>query len=204
MAEESAQQLRHARPRGPLSNWVPLGVTAAVVVVLTGGWALVNAGLPATEELSEGRTMTLGSGEVYEASVTFDDGWEINTGSSSLGQQFLFTKGPVNLHMSVVNPTEKANAPELWEGMRDIVRVSDASAALGEPKPVTSESGAEGLTGDLHIQQHTGSATVYPSPGGDFAVEAQAVGADASPAELADAENLVQSIRFNRPSGGTS
>lgn len=203
MTEDSAQ-LRHARPQGPRSNWVPLGIAAAVVVVLTGGWALVNAGLPATEELPEGRTMTLGSGENYEASVTFDDGWEINTGSSSLGQQLLFKKGPVNFQVSVVNPPEKTTAPELWEGMRDIVRVGDASAALGEPKPVTSESGAEGLTGDLHMGQHLGSATVFPSPGGDFAVETQAIGAKAGPAELADAEKLVQSIRFSRSSGGTS
>lgn len=204
MAEESAQQLRHARPRGPRSNWVPLGVAAAVVAVLTGGWALVNAGLPQAEQLTEGQTMTLGSSEGYEASITFDDGWELNTGSSSLGQQFLFTKGPVKLQVSMVDPPERTTAPELWEGMRDIVRVGDASATLSDPKPVTSDSGAEGLTGDLNTRQHTGTAAVFPSPNGAFAVEAQAIGADASQTDLADAEKLVQSIRFNRASGGTS
>ncbi|WP_026116420.1 hypothetical protein [Nocardiopsis valliformis] len=203
MAEESAQ-LRHARPRGPRSNWFPLGVTAVVVAVLTGGWALVNSALPKTEEIAEGQSMMLGSSETHEASVTFDDGWELDAGSSSQGQQYLFTKGPVNLIVSVVQPVESATASELWEGMRDIVRVSDASAALGEPKPITSESGAEGLTGDMHIRQHTGSATVFPAPREDFAVEAQVFGANASQTELADAEKLLQSLRFDRSSGGTS
>ena len=203
MAEESTG-LRHARPRGPRSNWFPLGIVTLVVAVLTGGWALVNSALPETEELDRGQSMTLGSSETHQASVTFDDGWELDTGSSSQGQQYLFTKGPVNLIVSVVRPVDRATAAELWEGMRDIVRVSDASAALGEPKPVTSESGAEGLTGDMHIRQHTGSATVFPAPRGDFVVEAQAFGADASQTELADAEKLLQSLRFERSSGGTS
>jgi hypothetical protein len=181
-----------------------LGVTALLVAVLTGGWTLVNSALPKTEELAQGQSMTLGSGGTHEASVTFDDGWSLDTGSSAQGQQYLFTKGPVNLMVSVVQPVENATATELWEGMRDIVRVSDASAALGEPKPITSESGAEGLTGDMHIRQHTGSATVFPAPRGDFAVEAQAFGVDAGQTELADAEKLLQSLRFDRSSGGTS
>lgn len=204
MAEESARRLRHARPQGPRSNWVPLGVVAAVVAVLTGGWALVNAGLPESEQLTEGQSMTLGSGEGYEASITFDDGWELKTGSSSQDQQLLLAKGPVNLQVSTVEPSERTTAPELWEGMRDTVRVGDASATLSDPKPATSDSGAEGLTGDLNMQQHTGSATVFPSPNGGFAVEAQAIGADASQTDLADAEQLIQSIRFDRDSGDTS
>lgn len=203
MAQESAG-LRHARPRGPRSNWFPLGVAAILVALLTGGWALLNSALPASEALSEGRAMTLGSEGGYEASMTFDDGWEVDTGSSSLGQQFLFTKGEVTLYVSVVTPPGAAKAPELWEGMRDIVRVSDASASLGEPRPITSEGGVEGLTGDLHIHQHTGVATVFPAPGGYFAVETQATGANASQTDLADAEKVVQTLRFNRSAGGTS
>ncbi len=203
MAEQGAQ-LRHARSRGPRSNWVPLGVAAAVVAVLTAGWALVNAGLPQTEDLAAGQNITLGSGDGYEASMSVDDGWELDTGSSAQGERYVLTKGPVNLQVRVVTPVARASATELWEGMREIVRVGDASAALGEPKPVTSEGGAEGLTGDLHVQQRTGTATVFPSPGGDFAVQTQAIGADATPAELADAEQLVQSIRFNQATGGNS
>ena len=203
MAEESAQ-LRHARSRGPRSNWVPLGVAAAVVAVLTGGWALLNASLPRTEDLAAGQSITLGSGQAHEASMSFDDDWELNTGSSTQGERYVFSKGSMNLQVSVVTPLTRATATELWEGMRDIVQVGDATASLGEPKPVTSEGGAEGLTGDLHIRQSTGTATVFPSPEGDFAVETQAFGADAGPTELADAEKLVQSIRFSRSSGGTS
>lgn len=202
MAEESAR-LRHARSRGPRSNWVPLGVAAAVIAVLTGGWTLLNASLPRTEDLAAGQNITLGSGQGYEASMSFDDGWELDTGSSTQGERYVFSKGPVNLRVSVVTPPVRATATELWEGMRDIVRVGDATAALGEPEPVTSEGGAEGLTGDLHIRQNTGTAAVFLSPGGDFAVETQAFSSDATPTEVADAEELVQSIRFSRSSGGT-
>lgn len=203
MAEESAE-LRHARPRGPRSNWVPLAVAVAVVAVLTGGWALVNSALPATESLTDGHSMTLGSGGGYEASVTFDDGWELHPGSSSQGQQYLFSKGPVDLRMNVAVPSQRASAPELWEGMRDIVRVGDASARLDDPQPVTSDGGAEGLTGTLHSDRHTGSAAVFPSPNGEFAVESQVFGAEASQTELAEAEQLLQSLRFDRARGGSS
>ena len=203
MADESAE-LRHARPRGPRSNWVPLGVSVVVVAVLTGGWAAVNAALPATESMTSGHSMTLGSGEGYEASVTFDEGWELDKGASSQGQRYLFTKGPVNLHLAVVHPPQRATATDLWDGMRDTVRVDDTGARLNDPEPITSDRGAEGLTGDLHIHRHTGTATIFPAPSGDFAVEAQAVGADASPAELADAENLVESITFDRARGGNT
>ncbi|QVJ03311.1 hypothetical protein KGD82_17770 [Nocardiopsis eucommiae] len=174
-----------------------------MVVVLTGGWALVNAALPASEAVPAGQSMTLGSGEGYGASMTFDEGWELDTGSSTTDQQFLFAKGPVNLQVSVVEPTEGADAAQLWDGMRETVRVGDSSATLGEPEPVTSEGGAQGLTGDLHMQEHTGIATVFPSPNGGFAVETQAIGAEASAADLVEAERMVQSIRFDRSTGGT-
>lgn len=196
-------ELRHARARGPRSNWVPLGVSAAVVVVLTGGWALVNAALPASEAVPPGQAMTLGSSEGYRASLTFDEGWELNTGSSTSDQQFLFAKGPVNLQVSVVEPNADADSQELWDGMRETVRVGDASATLGEPEPTTSEGGAEGLTGDLHMQEHTGVATVFPSPNGGFAVETLAIGAEASAADIVEAERIVQSIRFDQDTGGT-
>jgi hypothetical protein len=189
MAENSAE-LRHA--------------TAAVIAVLTGGWALLNAGLPSTEDLAAGQTMTIGSGDGYEASVTFDENWKVVTGSSTLDRSYLFTKGPVDLLVSVVEPPEPATADELWDGMRDIVRVGDASASLGEPKPTTSESGAEGLTGDLHSQEHSGIAAVFPSPNGVFAVEAQTGGADAGPTDITDVEELIDSIRFGRAPGGTA
>ncbi|MEU3017002.1 MULTISPECIES: hypothetical protein [unclassified Nocardiopsis] len=197
-------ELRHARARGARSGWVPLGVTAAVIVVLTGGWALVNAGLPSSEAVPPGQSVALGSGEGYGASLTFDEGWELDTGSSTHGQQFLFAKGPVNLQVSFVEPTERVDAPELWNGLREMVRVGDASATLGEPRPITSEAGAEGLTGDLSIGEHTGVASVFPSPNGGFAVETQAIGAEATTQDITEAERVVRTIRFDRDTGGTT
>lgn len=200
MVEESAT-LRHARPRGPRSGWFPLGIAVAAIAILVGGWAAVNTVLPDTTPVKSGHSMVIATGSGHQAKLSFDDGWELHPGSSSAGQQYEFGKGPLRLRITVVTPTERSSETELWEGMREVVRVGDPSASLTDPRPVTAESGAEGLTGTLHSNREIGTAALFPSPNGGFAVESLAIG-EGSGGDLAEAEKLLRSIRFDRAEGG--
>lgn len=199
MVEESTT-LRHARPRGPRGGWFPLGIAVAAIAILVGGWAAVNTALPDTTPVKSGHSMVIATGSGHQAKLTFEDGWELYPGSSSAGQQYRFGNGPVRLRITVVTPPERSSETALWEGMREVVRVGDPSASLTDPRPVTAESGAEGLTGTLHSNEDIGTATLFPSPNGGFAVESVAVGED-SGGDLAEAEKLLQSIRFDRTGG---
>ncbi|WP_084392696.1 hypothetical protein [Nocardiopsis listeri] len=200
MVEES-ETLRHARPRGPRSGWFPLGIAVAAIAILVGGWAAVNTVLPDTTPVESGHSMVIATGSGHQAKLSFDDGWELHPGSSSAGQQYQFSNGPVRLRVTVVTPPERSSETALWEGMREVVRVGDSSASLTDPRPVTAESGAQGLTGTLHSNEGIGTAALFPSPNGGFAVESLAVGED-SGGDLADADKLLQSIRFDRTEGG--
>ena len=194
MVQESGR-LRHARPRGPRGGWFPLGIFAVVVAVLVGGWMAVDAATPSTAPVSAGESLVVASGQGHEAKLTFDQGWHLHVGASTQGQRYRLSKGTTDLEVNVVTPPRAASETELWEGMRDLVRVGDGSAGLTDPRPVTSDAGAEGLTGQLHSDRHTGIAALFPSPDGGFAVEATAIGAQA---DLAEAERLLRSIRFDR------
>lgn len=194
---EASEGLRHARPRGPRSGWVPLGISTAVVVVLLGGWALVNTVLPSGTPVAAGQSMTIASAEGHEAKLTFGRGWEIFPGDSSAGENYRLGHGSTQLRLNVALPERRASDIELWEGMRNIVRVGDPSASLTDPQPVTTASGAEGLTGVMHSNRNTGTATLFPSPNKGFVIEATATGAGQG-----EAERLLQTLRFDRVGGG--
>ncbi|WP_249187091.1 hypothetical protein [Nocardiopsis sp. MG754419] len=179
-----------------------MGIVAAVVVILVFGWMALNAVLPDTTPVAAGRSVTVASDAGYDAKLTFEEGWELHQGSSTEGSRYQFSKGPVVMLLSVVTPPERVSETELWDGMRNLVRVGDSSASLTDPQPVTSEAGAEGLAGTLHSNQTTGTAALFPSPNGVFAVETTAT-SSAGESDLVDVEKLLQSLRFDRTEGGS-
>lgn len=200
MVQES-ERLRHARSPGPRSGWFPLGIFAVVVAALVGGWMVLDSALPSTAPVAAGQSMIVASGQGHEAKLTFDQDWDLHVGSSTQGQRYRFAKGTADLEMNVLTPPARTSELELWEGLRKVVRVGDASANLTDPRSVTSEAGADGLAGQLHSNRHTGIAALFPSPNGEFAVGATATG---DQADLAEVERLLRSIRFDRaPEGGS-
>ncbi|MEU0238964.1 hypothetical protein ABZ234_14860 [Nocardiopsis sp. NPDC006198] len=190
-----------AQERGSLSNWVPLGLAAAAVAALVVGWPLVNALLPGSETVPSGEPVTVGAAGEYRASLTFpQDGWLLDTGASQAGQVYRFDRGPVQLTLNSVTPTTSPppTAEELWDGMRRVARAGEASARLSEPEAISTEDGAEGLTGTLKSDSQQGAAVVYPSPDGRFAVEMTLTGQDATTADLAAVADVVRSVSFTR------
>lgn len=201
MAEATEQGTGARRPR---SNWVPLAVATGVVVLLGAGWPLLDAATPSTQELASDHTVDVGSGGDYAASLQPPQhGWNMDTTRTMAGQQYVLTRGPVELDLTSVTPPQDMDAtPEnLWAGMETTSKVHDASARLGRPENAHSQDGTEGLVGDLHTQGRTERAAVFPSPDGEFAVEMILGGKDATEADLAAVEDVVEAVSFEHRGG---
>ncbi|WP_017608629.1 hypothetical protein [Nocardiopsis xinjiangensis] len=196
MAEATERGTGVRRPR---SNWVPLAAATGAVVLLGAGWPLLDAATPSSQELSSGHTVDVNSGGDYAASLDLpQDGWNVDTTRTMADQQYVLTRGPVELDLtSVVPPQDTDATPEnLWAGMETTSRVHDASARLGRPESTDTQDGTEGLVGDLHTQGRTERAAVFPAPDGTFAVEMTLGGEDATEADLAAVEDVVEAVSF--------
>ena len=196
MAEATEQGTGARRPR---SNWVPLAVATGAVVLLGAGWPLLDAATPSAQELASDHTVDVSSGGDYAASLELpQDGWNVDTTRTMADQQYVLTRGPVELDLISVMPPQDVDAtPEnLWAGMETTSRVHDASARLGRPESTDTQDGTEGLVGDLHTQGRTERAAVFPAPDGTFAVEMTLGGEDATEADLAAVEDVVEAVSF--------
>src|SRR5699024_3476508 len=118
-------------------------------------------------------------------------------------QQYLLTRGPVELDLAPVHPPQDMDAtPEnLWAGMETTSKVHDASARLGRPESASTQDGTERLVGDLHTQGRTERAAGFPSPDGAFAVTMTLGGKDATEAGLAAVEDVVEAVSFDHREG---
>lgn len=195
---------RGAGVRRPRSNWVPLAVAAGVVVLLGAGWPLLDAATPSAQELADDHTVDVGAAGDYAASLELPQhGWNMDTTRTMAGQQYVLTRGPIELDLTSVRPPQDVDAtPEnLWAGMETTSRVHDPSARLGEPESTDTQDGTEGLVGDLHTQGRTERAAVFPAPDGAFAVEMTLGGKDATEADIAAVDDVVEAVSFEHRGG---
>ncbi|NYH54542.1 MULTISPECIES: hypothetical protein [Nocardiopsis] len=200
MAEATGEDPR-TRRRGPRSNWVPLGVAAGAVALLVVAWPLVNALLPASESVSSGDPVPVGSGGGYQASLTFpQEGWSLNTGASQAGHTYRFHRGPVELTLNSVTPATSPppSVRELWKGMGRLIRAGEASARLSEPEAISTHDGDDGLAGTLESGSRRGTAVVYPSPNRRMAVEMTLAGREATTDDIAAVADVVRTVSFTR------
>ncbi|MDT0330574.1 hypothetical protein [Nocardiopsis lambiniae] len=186
------------------NHWIPLGLAAAMAVLLLVGWSLLNALVPGSERVRAGDEIVIGEGGGYRASLTLpQDGWTLDVGSSRLGESYRFHRGTVDLTVITVTPVGDPlpDAKLLWEGMGDLARAGDPTSRLGEPAVITAEDGSEGLTGVLRSRTEEGAATLYTSPDGVFAVEMTLGGRDATPADLEAVADVARAITFTEEGG---
>ena len=200
MAPETDGQRPHRTTRadGP---WPPLILAVVMVVLLVTAWPLLDAALPDTEPVRSGHALPVGSSEDVEAELTLSqDGWTLHAGTSTAGQVYHFSRGPVELTLNTVTPTTAVppTAPQLWRGLDRTLRAADASARLGPPDTATAQDGTRGLTGTLNSDTESGTAALYPSPDDRFAVSMTLAGHDATRADVAAVDDVLTSIAFRR------
>ncbi|KOX12413.1 hypothetical protein [Nocardiopsis sp. NRRL B-16309] len=200
MAPGTDAQRPHAPPHAG-GSWWPPGLAVGAVAVLVTAWPLLDRVLPGTEPVRSGHALAVGSSEDVEAELTFRrDGWALRTGTSTAERVYHFSRGPAELTLSTVTPTTAVppTAPELWRGLDRTLRAGDGSTRLGPPDPTRAEDGTRGLTGTLTSDTESGTAVLYPSPDGRFAVSMTLTGRDATRADLADVDDVLTSITFTR------
>ncbi|MFE3457113.1 hypothetical protein ACFXKD_06160 [Nocardiopsis aegyptia] len=200
MAPETDERPPHGPP-GADGSWWALGLAVAVVAVLVAGWPLLDAALPDTEPVRSGHTLQVGSSQEVEARFTLrQDGWDLHSGTSTAERVHHFSRGPAELTLTTVTPTTAVppTAPELWRGLDRTLRAGDGSARLGVPDATTAQDGTRGLTGTLTSDTESGTAVLYPSPDGRFAVSMTLAGRDATRADLAAVDDVLTSITFHQ------
>lgn len=177
-----------------------LAAIVGVIVLLTGGWPLVNAAvgdLGDSEAVPAGGTLRIGSGD-RAAWFTVGPGWFARPSASDLRQGYLLVRGAVRLSVISVMPHRPATSEQLWEGLSRIVRVGDTAARLGGPRRIGGSGHPAGLTGSLVQGGRVGTATVLPAPRNRYAVAALILG-PRSPRGEQDrraARDAIESIRF--------
>jgi hypothetical protein len=172
-------------------------LVVAVMVALTAGWPLVNLAISNRQPVPAGRTMSLGPDRADSARFTVGRGWSLRSSATDPRQSYVLRRGNTEMSLMYVTMSSRSQAPHLWSGMREILRLASSGARLSKPEPITSAQGRKGLTGTITENGRRGRVTIYLGPGGTFAIEIISLApAHASPASRALALREARSITF--------
>ncbi len=182
------------QPSWPLAG---LLVIVVIMAVLTAGCPLVNASISDRQRLAAGGTLVIGLSRKDSARITVGEGWSLRKSQSDPRQDYELYYGGVNLSVRYVTLIGRSQPGKLWSGLGHIVRISSSSARLGAPGLIQNSQGLSGITGTFTRSGRAGLATVFPGPGGTFAIEMTTLARPGAPAaERAAAQLVVRSITF--------
>jgi hypothetical protein len=182
---------------GPTLRLRYLVLVLAIMVVLTAGWPLLNLTVSDHRQLSPRTTLTVGPGSGYSAAFTVGPGWSMEPALSNPRLDYSLTRGVVDLDVSYVAMSAASQATGLWAGMRDLVRLRHPGVSLGQPRPITTAQGRQGMTAGLSGSGLSGTATVFALPARKYAVELIVLGPQQAIAiNLAATRLILHSVRF--------
>jgi hypothetical protein len=174
-----------------------LVVVVAVMAALTAGWPLANLAVSDNQPLAAGKALMIGPDTAQSARFAVGSGWSLRSAQSNPKQNYSLRYGGADLSVTYVALSGRPSAARLWSGLMDILRVSNSSARLGRPVPVTDSRGRTGITGPVTENGRSGTATILLAPAGNFAIEMIVLAPrSATAASLASASQVVRSIRF--------
>ncbi|MFI6983384.1 hypothetical protein ACIBSV_32885 [Embleya sp. NPDC050154] len=165
--------------------WGPFAV-AAIVVLLAGGWPLIDSWIAGDKRVRAGTVFRVGPDEDHRAWFRVGSGWTLDQAATTPSRVFVLRHGAVDLSIAYISLPRAEDADALWTGLRDTVRVGDRHARLGAPVPLTADAGAQGMVGTLDRGDDTGRAVIYPGPEDAFAIRLIAL----APPDTADPDWL--------------
>jgi len=174
-----------------------LSVVVAVMVVLTGGWPLANSLVADRHRLATGSTVRIGPDAANSARFTVGPGWFEVPSQTNPFMSYALRRGSLQVSVLFVALVNTSQTPELWTGLRKLVRAANPGARLGSPTAVVTAAGNRGLTGTLNAGSMTGLASAFPSPSKGFAIEMVALGPRTTHLlNLRATRQLMRSLRF--------
>jgi hypothetical protein len=167
------------------------------MVLLAAGWPLASRAVSGNQPAAAGAPLTIGLDSTHSAQFTLGRGWVIRSAETDPKQQWVLRRGPVDMSVTYVTLVNPSQAGQLWPGLQNILRLGASSAQLGQPAPLTSPQGGNGLTGTVTVNGRAGQAVVFPAPGEDFAIEIVSVApTENGQAARTAAAQVVRSLRF--------
>lgn len=169
----------------------------AVIVVLTAGWPLVSTAVAGHRPLAAGATVRVGPTVAESGRVTVGPGWSVLTASTDPRQFYSLRRGALRLSVRYVYVTSAAGPGQLWQGLRQLLRVGNPGVTPGRPQVITTVDGSRGLTAALSGAGQTGRAAVFAAPTGRFAIEMIMLGPPSTaPAMRIAGLAVLHSLRF--------
>jgi hypothetical protein len=174
-----------------------LAVVVAIMAVLTAGWPLLNMAVSDGQPLAAGSQLTVGPGPGSSGIVTVGAGWSLLQAESDSMRTYLIRRGRLVLSIMHVGLVNGEQVPQLWEGLRQTLSLSDPRVRLSRPVFMTRDHGLTVITGLVSSPRLIGSATIYPGPSRQFAIEMVVVAPRGTSAALrAAAAGVITSLRF--------
>lgn len=167
------------------------------MAALTAGWPLANLAVSDNQPLAAGKALMIGPDTAHSARFAVGSGWSLRTAQSNPKRDYSLRYDGVDLSVTYVALSGRPPAARLWSGLMDILRVSNSSARIGRPVPVSGAHGRPGITGPVTENLRLGTATILLSPARNFAIEMIVLAPrSAAAASRAAARQVVRSIRF--------
>lgn len=175
MAADAGQAAGTGQPRGaptPRARLRWLGVVVTVMVLLTGGWPLLNSAVSDNLTLARASALRIGPGGADVAVVRVGPGWSLRPAETNPARGYYsLRRGPAAVSIAYVTMAERSAAPLLWGGLRAILRLRSPGLMLGSPTAITSSQGRPGVTGALTSRGTVGAATIFVAPSRTFAIQ---------------------------------
>jgi hypothetical protein len=169
----------------------------AIMALLTAGWPLLNMAVSDGHPLAAGSRLTVGPGPGSSGVVTVGPGWTLLAAESNPMRTYVIRSGHLDLsilHVPLVNGDQ---VPQLWEGLRQTLWLSDPAVRLSRPVLLTRGPGRRVITGLVSSPRLIGSATIFPAPSRQFAIEMIVIAPRGTRAALrAAAAGVIASMRF--------
>lgn len=165
-ADETAQRPTVSATKLRL-RW--LGIVVAVMALLTAGWPLLDKAVADQHPLAAGSRLTVGASP-SSGVVTVGSGWSLLSAQSNPTQGYLLQRGSLDLSIMHVGLVNRAQLPQMWQGLVRILSVSNPGVRLSKPALMTTRRGAHAITGMVTGRRLTGTATIVRSPSGNFGI----------------------------------
>lgn len=148
-----------------------LVIIVAIMALLTAGWPLLNATVANRNALAAGTKLNVGASPSSSAEVTVGRGWSELSAQSNPRHEYVLRRGEVRLSIAYVALAGGHQVPQLWSGLRAVLRISYPGASLGQPANVLGARGYRAFTGRLVDNQMVGTVSAVSAPSGRYAIE---------------------------------